>query len=348
MDIEATKAAALRLLDDFYDIRTSNLPVQRVMSQWQLENKRGFFLGVIQHGEDLHINQIHHLLHSNLFQVQQIISTNSQLANPLHPRTFIDDLLACYILPFHKDYNDSYSCRTHASSGPPSRSNSAADLHYVPEERELQYRDLKKAVGKRDEVCLFCWGFQQLQAAHIIAQKNVTVAHDKKSILGRASLMQKHQIQNGLLLCIICHSLFFKLKRYVDLVDNRLVVKVVNYSTLANDEKQKDYQRTVRDIKNSRHGREEDWIGIDDRLAAESNGEMALYFVDNDQVLLPSREALTFHKAACLIWRMAGGAESDDEYCPFDDDNDYVPVDYRSKNIEKWNSDAIFFTEITE
>ena len=348
MDIEATKAAALRLLDDFYDIRTSNLPVQRVMSQWQLENKRGFFLGVIQHGEDLHINQIHHLLHSNLFQVQQIISTNSQLANPLHPRTFIDDLLACYILPFHKDYNDSYSCRTHASSGPPSRSNSAADLHYVPEERELQYRDLKKAVGKRDEVCLFCWGFQQLQAAHIIAQKNVTVAHDKKSILGRASLMQKHQIQNGLLLCIICHSLFFKLKRYVDVVDDKLVVKVINYSSLNNDEKQSDYQRIIDNVIYSRRGEAKYLNDIDDRQPVESNGEILLYFVDNDQAILPSREALKFHKAACLIWRMAGGVESDDEYCPFDDDNDYVPVDYRSKNIEKWNSDAIVFTEITE
>jgi hypothetical protein len=32
---------------------------------------------------------------------------------------------------------------------------------------------------------------------------------------------------------------------------------------------------------------------------------------------------------------MAGGAESEDEHCP-DEDDDYVPVDYRSKSIEKW------------
>ena len=34
---------------------------------------------------------------------------------------------------------------------------------------------------------------------------------------------------------------------------------------------------------------------------------------------------MEFHKAACLIWRMAGGAEKDEEYCS--DDEDLVPVD---------------------
>ena len=348
MDIEATKAAAIRLLDDFYGIRTSNLPVQRARSQWQPENKRGFFLGVIQQGEGRHINQLHNLLDSNHFTEQQIFSTNSLLANPLHHRTFIDDLFASYILPFHKDYNDSSSCRTPASSRPPSRSNSAEDLDYVQEERELQHRDLKKAVEKRDGVCLFCWERQELQGAHIIAQKNIAVAYDENSILGRAGLMQKHQIQNGLLLCMLCHTLFDKLKRYVDVVDDKLVVKVVNYSTVTNDEEQIDYQRNISEFKDFRSVRAKYWIDIDNRQAAESNGEMALYFVDNNQILLPNREALKFHKAACLIWRMAGGAESDDEYCPFDDDNGYIPVDYRSKNIEKWNSEATLFTVITE
>ena len=342
MDIEAKKAAATQLLENFYGIRTSELPVQRVRSHWQPENKRGFFLGVIQQGESRHINQIHHLLASAQFKEQQILSTNSQLANPLHHRTFIDDLFAYYILPFHKDYNDSSSCHTHASSEPPSRRNSADDLYYVEEERELQYRDLKKAVEKRDGVCLFCWRFRQLQGAHIIAQKNITVVYDENSILGRAGLMQKHQIQNGLLLCMLCHADFDQLKLFVDVVDDKLVVKVVSYSTVTNDEKQSDYQRFIDKFIYSRSGEAKYWIDIDNRQAAESNGEMALFFVDDNQILLPNREALKFHKAACLIWLMAGGAESDEEYCPFDDDNDYVPVDYRSKNIEKWNSDATF------
>ncbi|OAJ41349.1 hypothetical protein BDEG_24970 [Batrachochytrium dendrobatidis JEL423] len=69
--------------------------------------------------------------------------------------------------------------------------------------------------------------------------------------------------------------------------------------------------------------------------AVESNGEMALYFVLGDPTLQPNRNALEFHKTACLIWRMAGGAEFDDECCPYDDDG-CTPVDYRSKSIEKW------------
>jgi hypothetical protein len=51
---------------------------------------------------------------------------------------------------------------------------------------------------------------------------------------------------------------------------------------------------------------------------------MALYFFDNDTTLLPNRNALEFHKTACLIWRMAGGAEIHDECCS---DDDIGPVD---------------------
>ena len=166
MDIEATKTAATQLLDSYYQIHTSDLPTQRTKSQWQAENKRGFFLGIIQEGEDSHIIQLHHLLATNQFTQQQEFSTTSQLANPQHPRTFIDDMFAHYILPFHKDYSDTSTCHTPLSSNPPSRSNSAEDLDYVPEERELTHKDLKKAVEKRDGVCLFCWNSVSGRSPH--------------------------------------------------------------------------------------------------------------------------------------------------------------------------------------
>ena len=51
---------------------------------------------------------------------------------------------------------------------------------------------------------------------------------------------------------------------------------------------------------------------------------MALYFIDNNATKQPNRNALEFHKTACLIWRMAGGAEPDEEYCS--DEDDLVPV----------------------
>ena len=257
-------------------------------------------------------------------------------------------MFARYILPFHKDYSDSSSCHTPLSSNPPSRSNSAEDLDYVPEERELTHKDLKKAVEKRDGVCLFCWDKLQCHEAHIIAQKNIPVAYGEPSVLAGAGLEQKHQVQNGMLLCIKCHGEFDQLKRYVDVVDDKLVVKVVNYSVLRNDEKHRDWQRDVRNLRGMRRLNEEDWTDIDNRQEVEPNGEMALYFVLNNPTKLPNREALKFHKAACLIWRMAGGAESEDEHCP-DDDDDYIPVDYRSKSIEKWvDSSATLVIESTQ
>ncbi|EGF83571.1 hypothetical protein BATDEDRAFT_22381 [Batrachochytrium dendrobatidis JAM81] len=289
MNIETTKAAATQLLNEYYQISTQAIPTQRAKSEWQDDNKRGFFLGIIQEGETSHTTQLHDLLAANQFAEQQQFSTKVQLADSEHPRTFIDEMFEYYILPFHKDYNDSSSCHTPASSRAPSRTNSAGNISNVPKESELSHRDLKNAVEKRDGACLFCWDKLSLQGAHI------GVAYNESPILLRAGLAQKHQIQNGLLLCINCHS--------------RFALRIAN---------------------------EEDWARIDNRQAVESNGEMALYFVLDDPTLQPNRDALEFHKTACLIWRIAGGAESDDEYCPHDDDDGCTPVDYRSKSIEKW------------
>jgi hypothetical protein len=354
MDIEATKTAATQLLDNYYQIHTSDLPTQRTKSQWQAENKRGFFLGIIQEGEDSHIIRLYHLLATNQFPQQQEFSTTSQLADPQHPRTFIDDMFARYILPFHKDYSDSSSCHTPLTSNPPSRSNSAEDLDYVPEEmdyvpeeRELAHKDLKKAVEKRDGVCLFCWNRKPLKGCHIIAQKNIPMVYEEPSLLLRAGLTQKHQVQNGLLLCGNCHDEFDQLQRYVDVVDGKLVVKVVNISVLGNDDKHRDWIDAIETIKDTRLGKQRRLPGFSSRQAVEPNGEMALYFVLNNPTRLPNRDALEFHKAACLIWRMAGGAESEEEDCP--DDDDYVPVDYRSKSIEKWmDSSATLVIESTQ
>ena len=74
---------------------------------------------------------------------------------------------------------------------------------------------------------------------------------------------------------------------------------------------------------------------------------MALYFKQNDPKNLPNRKALEFHKTACLIWRMAGGAEEDDDYSE-DDYDDVVDifVNYQGKDdIIKWiDSTAIELT----
>jgi hypothetical protein len=137
----------------------------------------------------------------------------------------------------------------------------------------------------------------------------------------------------------VCRGEFDQLQRYVDVVDDKLVVKVVNYSVLGNDDKHREWQRDVRNLQGMRRLHEEDWTDIDNRQGVEPNGEMALYFFLNNPTRLPNRDALEFHKA---IWRMAGGTESEDEHCP--DDDEYVPVDYRSKSIEKWMDSSTSYT----
>ena len=118
-------------------------------------------------------------------------------------------------------------------------------------------------------------------------------------------------------------------------MDYKLVVKLVNNSVLRNDDKHKEWKDNIRMLKLVRSGWQENCTDINNRQAVDPNCEMALYFVLNNPTQLPNRYALELHKAECLIWRMAGGAESEDGYCP-DDDDGYVPVDYRSKSIEKW------------
>ncbi|KAL5032885.1 hypothetical protein RTP6_000921 [Batrachochytrium dendrobatidis] len=151
------------------------------------------------------------------------------------------------------------------------------------------------------------------------------MAYDEDSLFKRAGITQKHQVQNGLLLCRNCHSQFDLLKQYVDVADDKLVVKVINETNDETSDKHKEWKDTVRVLKGNRMLWQENWTDIDNRQSMESNGEMALYFVQNNPTKLPNRNALEFHKTACMIWRMAGGAETDDEYCS--DDDDLVPVD---------------------
>ncbi|OAJ45345.1 hypothetical protein BDEG_28492 [Batrachochytrium dendrobatidis JEL423] len=263
MNIETTKTATTQLLNEYYQISTQAIPTQRVKSEWQDDNKRGLFLGIIQEGETSHITRLHNLLTANQFAEQQEFSTKIQLADLKHHCTFIDDMFGYYILPFHKDYNDSSSWHTPVSSNPTSRTNSADDLDYVAKVSELQHKDLNKVVEKRGGVCLFCWNKLSLQGAHIISQKNIGMAYNEPSILLRSGLTQKHQIQNGLLLCIKCHDQFGKLKQYVDVVDDKLVIKVINETNDLTSDKHKKWIETIEDLKVIRRTRQKRWTDID-------------------------------------------------------------------------------------
>jgi hypothetical protein len=315
----------LQLLAQYYKISTSDIPTQRIKSEWKTENKYGFLVGVAKHSLDFHQIELNGLLITNQFESKEC--------------SFIESMFDYYIRPFHKSYIGSECKTTPTPSRRTSRANSTEDLDYEPEERESKHQDLIKAVVKRDGVCLFCWTSLLCEGAHIIAQKNVPFAQDVPSILSRAGLGQKHQVQNGLLLCVFCHGLFDRLKRYVDVVDDKLVLKVVNETNDKTSEKHQEWKRVVRDLRISRYGREEDWERVDYRKAVESNGEMALYFLQDDLAKKPNRTALEFHKAACLIWRMAGGAEPEEEYCS--DDDELKPVDTAALKIRFGVQDSV-------
>jgi hypothetical protein len=311
MNHSEERAAAKHLLEKHYNLNSEHFPEQREKSKWISENKFGFLMGIVEHGLHTHITQLYSLLQNNQFEYQE--------------ESFIDSLFDCYIRPFHKSYiPGSEFCKTPTtgSSRTPSRPYSAEDLEYSPVERELSHKDLKKSVVRRDGVCLFCWNRRVVEGAHIIAQKSIPIAYDGNPLLQRAGLTQKHQVQNGLLLCKNCQSQFELLLLYVDVVDDKLVFKVVNQT---NDTNNIYWINAVETIKDIRYGKQKRLPEFINRRAVEPNGEMALYFVLNDPSILPNRVALEFHKAACLIWRMASGAEPDeDEYCS---DDEQGPVD---------------------
>jgi hypothetical protein len=251
---------AINLLRIFYSISGNVLPAQRPIEKWEAENKLGFFLGIIQYGTDAHLKTLLELLRSEKFEEEQ------QFSDPYDDKqTFITEMFDFYILPFHRGYSTSCCYTGSESSGPNSSPGNGQD--YV----DLSHGNLKNALLARDKACLFCWSKEALHGSHIISQMSI-ITVDEMQILQNSGLKQKHQVQNGLLLCACCHPRFDKLKRYVDVVDDNLVLKVVNEANDENSEKHREWTGKIKDLKRIRKVREEDWT--DNRKAIESNGEM--------------------------------------------------------------------------
>ena len=115
------------------------------------------------------------------------------------------------------------------------------------------------------------------------------------------------------------------------------MVKVVNET---NDANNLDWINVSESIQDIRFGMKRRLAEFRSRQVVNDEGWMELYFLNNDPARIPNRKALEFHKTACLIWRMAGGAESDEEFCPDDHDTSCVPSDINSKSIHKWIEDS--------
>jgi hypothetical protein len=324
------------------------LPTQRRKGAWKAENKFGFFSGVLQYGLESHTTQLGLLLQGSRFKEQQLFTSplHRKLLGEKYIPTFIDEMFDFYILPFHKSpagSSSNSSAETSQGSTPvssynPSEENIAGSLW----NGVWSASRFKRALSARDQVCLFCWENRHLVGAHIIAQKgNNPVAFDEASILHRAGLSQRHQVANGLLLCKICHGDFDTLLKYVDIQRDRLVVKVVNYST---DESNEYWKLRTNQVKMLRQINQAFFVGPS-KSEEDYSGDLALYFHTPNQESLPSRKALEFHKEACLIWRLAGGSELEDLECGSDDEEG-VPTPFHAKRIQTWrDSSATLDTE---
>ncbi|KAJ3370065.1 hypothetical protein HDU84_001485, partial [Entophlyctis sp. JEL0112] len=126
-------------------------------------------------------------------------------------------------------------------------------------------------------------------------------------LLRRAGLDSVYRVQNGILLCAVCHRRFDDLRRYIDIVDGHLVAKVVN---LTYDPNNQDYINSVGAIEALRLMKLQRDPSFCSRTVFDTNNELHIYFADGgDPTKNPNITALAFHKAACLIWKISGAAD---------------------------------------
>ena len=328
----------------------SIIPSARIRSEWTKENKHGFLSAIAKYGLPHHKIRLNGILASNSPDRTTEIDD------------FIDVCFNYYIAVFKQHVGS--NCHTPTSSRTPSRSNSVHDINDNLIQ-ELSHSQFKKSVGKRDGVCLFCWNNLQCHAAHLVAQKDLPFDHDEQSIFQRTGLHSKHQVQNGMLLCSVCHGEFDALKRYVDVIveengDVKYVLKIVKGLRESDEE---EWEIAISKIKSTRQVEKR---RFSDRAVVDSGEEMELWFISpfddtlNDREtrsrrvlepadLRPNIKALEFHKTACLIWCMAGGAEEDEEYCSDDDsdaDQENIPYEQRTKDFV--SATAVFKQSLLE
>ncbi|KAJ3025556.1 UNVERIFIED_CONTAM: hypothetical protein HDU68_007002 [Siphonaria sp. JEL0065] len=305
---------ALQKLADFYVI--SDIPgalneavsmSRPTWSQFKKQNKLGFLNGILTYAPDS--------LKEEYVAKFYWTFGSSTLPKPDtdEERGCLNLLYARFIEPF-KQHGKSGSSNASAHESTPSTPGgplTALDLNAV----DPTHANFRSALHKRDKVCLFCWGNEALDAAHLIAQKpSASPSLIIPDLLHRASLDSVYRVQNGILLCAVCHRRFDDLRRYIDVVDNRLVAKVVN---LTNDIQNEDYLDAVGAI-NALRSFKLTKPAFAGRSVVDASNQLLVYVADGDTTKHPNLTALAFHKAACLIWKMAGAADDNE-----DDDIDH-------------------------
>lgn len=330
------KQETRELLFQFYSLLDPEaIPQKRTKQLWEDENRFGFFRGILLEGCDEDVLKLKETLMNGNFINEQYFSKADQKMRPDFQPTLADVFFNLYIGHFHKDYK----VESLASSQPSKSKEALDDQAYI--DATPNPTNFKKALMKRDGVCLFCWNNHQLQGAHIVSQKLKEFSYNESEILQRTGLSNVNQVQNGLLLCIMCHAEFDILQRYIDIENDSLIVKIVNKT---NDPKDLDWIEASENLKDNRYGKQKRIFP--DRQSVNSNDQMQIYFMSQNANDYPNQEALKFHKAACLIWKMAGGAEEEEEFD--DDESDFIrPVSIQEKRLHftKWLDSTLTLTD---
>lgn len=289
------------LILNFYGLKEEITPTKRQFREWEEENKCGFLLGVMEYGINEHKNEI----------INGVQKRDAQLLDDL-----IDKYYDYYIHPFRQHGRS----KSNTSSSAVTPSASIEDIPGSEEINKLKItfnrKTFREQVEARDKVCLICWTDEFNQAAHIIARKNVPIEQNIDNILKRANMKNVDQVQNGLWLCGSDHLAFDALQYYIDTFSDENGNLLYEVKSVVKDPKEAEYR-----LHRIKHNRAFENI----RLGRYLHDGLYLYFDLEEKDTYPSVAALNFHKAACLVWRMAGGAvEIESDFLDDSDDDEDI------------------------
>ncbi|KAJ3238603.1 hypothetical protein HDU81_007523 [Chytriomyces hyalinus] len=271
-------------------------PQRPTWSQFRSQNKLGFLIGIFTHAPNQNMRDEYAAKFYWTFGSERLPAPNTQ-----EETDCLTLLYACFIEPIrqHGSHSSDFDTSSYASS--PSTRGSRDSVAI-----ETEYSSFKLAVEARDQVCLFCWQHIDPRAVPLFAQKSSNVV---KNIIDhhmkQAGLHSVYQVQNGVFLCPNCNGQFGALRWYIDVSDSR---KVVNLTNDPNDGEYLDVMKLIAGWRTLCQNLQLN-AALAGRDAVDANNELPVYFADDDTNTHPNHAALAFHKAACLIWKTAGGDE---------------------------------------
>jgi len=345
VEFDNLKQSTLFFMKSYFGVDITEMdqpPEKKTRSQWGLPNQYWFLYGIITVIEEVfNSSPLHPTRYSHIQSISAVFERDNEDIDNESIRSLIDDLYAFYVNPFKQNGS------SRPSSRPSSNSSSSRPTSNVDSSHSDTQGTFVKAVAARDKYCSFCWTSEALQGAHIFRR---ALENLPRALPEWCNINDLYQVQNGLLLCPGCHDGFDRLRLYVGIVDEDYFLKVVKFTNSIDIENEK-FQAWLgknTDIRQVRIGRKETFSPLfNDREVGTAAG-FRLYFQNTAPTTsYPNPKALLFHKAACLIWKMAGGAEPATLH-RWDDDEDVVVEsgERLSDKLTRWDLGSLEIWEM--